>query len=214
VIPPGQKLIFPWCSKLPRFVASLPVRHLAKLLYLQLVTQSHTKSFRYVGGCLVRCPRSKKSGVLAGEDGVLTGGRLCSTGGVTGLLVTGVSALISSDGAPHREGGFALPDPSQVPEVVALGLALWAVGALPLTEVAFPPSPSPLSTTRPPHILARGAAAHALLSASWAPTTWRGASPVASGLVQYGFKRASFLIDTCPEHSSLYVWLGITSTTA
>jgi len=41
-----------------------------------------------------------------------------------------------------------------------------------------------------------------------------GAALVASRLAQYGFKRASFWIDTCPERFSLYVWLGITSTTA
>jgi len=113
------------------------------------------KSFKYAGGCLVRCPRFKETGVLAGGDGV----------------VTGVFSLISTDGAPPRGGGFALPDPSQVPEVVVLGLALEAVNALPLTEVAFPPSPRHLPAARPPHILARAAAAHVLLSASWAPTT-------------------------------------------
>jgi len=107
VIPPGQKLIFSWCSQLEHFVASFPVRHLVGLSYLPLVTQSHTKSFRYAGGYLVRCPRSKEGGVRAGGGGVVTGGGgvltsglLRSTGGVTGLLVTGVSSLISPDGAP------------------------------------------------------------------------------------------------------------------
>jgi len=66
-------------------------------------------------------------------------------------------------------GGFTLPDPSQVPEVMALGLVLEAVGTLMLTEVAFPPSPSPPPAARPPHTLPRVTAAHTLLSASWAP---------------------------------------------
>jgi len=117
------------------------------------------KSFKYAGGCLVRCPRSRESGVLAGGsgvvtngDGALTGGLLCSTGGVSGLLVTVVSSPRSPDlreevqNPPRGEGGFALPGPTQVPEVVALDLALGVVGALPLTEVAFPASPSLLPT--------------------------------------------------------------------
>jgi len=60
------------------------------------------KFFRYAEGCLVHCLRTK-------EGGVLTGGLLSSTGGVTGLLVTGVSSscssLISPDGAPPWGGG-------------------------------------------------------------------------------------------------------------
>jgi len=68
-------------------------------------------------------------------------------GGVTRLLVTGVSSfrssLISPDRAPPPEG-FALPDLSQVPEMMTLGLALEAVGALPAMGVAFPSSSSPL----------------------------------------------------------------------
>jgi len=91
----------------PTFCCQSPVRHLVRLSYLPLSTQSHTKSFRYAGGCLVRCPHSKEGGVIAGGDGVvtgggsvLTGGLLRSTGGFTGLLATGVSSLISPDGAP------------------------------------------------------------------------------------------------------------------
>jgi len=96
------------------------------------------KSFRYAGGCLVRCPRSRGGGALTGRlssgGGALTGGLLSSTGGVTGLLLTtGVSSscsfLNSLDGAPPR-GGFALPESKQVPEVVALDLALGAMSAL------------------------------------------------------------------------------------
>jgi len=105
------------------------------------------KSFRYAGGCLVCCPRFR-------ESGVLTGGLLSSTGGVTGLLVTGVSlfcsSLISLDGAPSS-GGFALPDPFQVPGVMALGLALEMADALLLMEVVFHLLPSPLPAAPPLH---------------------------------------------------------------
>jgi len=95
VIPPRQKLILLWCSELPRFFASLPVRHLIGLLYLPLMAQSHTKSFRYSGGCLVHCP----GGVVTAGGGILTSGLLCLTGGVSSLLVTVDSSPISPDGA-------------------------------------------------------------------------------------------------------------------
>jgi len=166
------------------------------------------KSFKYAGGCLVRCPRSK-------EGGVLTGGLSSSTGGVTGLSVTGISSLccslVSLDGAPPGGEGFALPDPVWVPEVMASDLALETADALPLMEVVSHLLPSLLPAARPLHTLVRVAAAHVLLSASGAPTT--GVSPTASGPAHYGFKRALFWIDTCPECSILYVWLSITSTT-
>jgi len=130
------------------------------------------QSFRYAGGCRVRCPHSKKGGVL-------TGGLLSSTGGVTGLLVTGVSSfrsfLISPDGDPPP-GGFALADLSQVLEVVAPGLAMETVDALLLMEVVFHLLPSALPAARPLHTLAHVAVAHVLLSASWAPTTGGGFS--------------------------------------
>jgi len=87
-------------------------------------------------------------------------------------------------------GGFALPDPFQVPEVMALGLALETADALLLVEAVFHLLPSPLLAARPLHILARVAAAHTLLSASWAPTTGGGASLTASGLAQ-----ASLILD-------------------
>jgi len=108
--------------------------------------QSHTKSVRYTGVCLVRCP----GGVVTGGDGVLTSGLLCLMGDVCGLLVTVASSPRSPDGAPPR-GVFALQDTQPVPEVVALGLALEAVDALPRMEAAFPASPSFLPTARPPH---------------------------------------------------------------
>jgi len=100
--------------------------------FLLVSTQSHTKSFRYAGGCLVHCPRSKESGVLTGGGGVLTSRLLRSTGGVTGLLVTGVSSfrssLISPDGAP--------PPPSPCSRYDYL--ILWPV-LLPSTHCCLPP---------------------------------------------------------------------------
>jgi len=125
------------------------------------------KSFKYAGGCLVRCPHSR-------EGGVLTGGLANSTGGVIGLLVTGISSLCSSlispDGAPPR-GVFALSDPARVPEVMASDLALETADALLLIEVVSHPLPNLLLAARPLHTLVCVAAAHASLSASGAPTT-------------------------------------------
>jgi len=168
------------------------------------------KSFRYAGRCLVRCPRSR-------EGGVLNGGLLSSTGGVTGLLVTGVSSLcfslISPDRA-HPPGGFYTSGP--VPGSGSDGVRS-GVGDGGRTSV----NGSSLSS------LAKSSARGTTTQYS-GPRRCRprvvvclqgsndrgGASPTASGLAQYGFKRASFWINTCPERSSLYVWLGITSTTA
>jgi len=86
-------------------------------------------------------------------------------------------------------GGFALPN--VIPGVLVVDLAseveeldLEAVGVLPLPEVAFLALSSLLSAARPPHILVRAAAAHALLSASWALTTRGGGSPATLGLAQ------------------------------
>jgi len=96
------------------------------------------KSFKYAGDCLVCCPRSR-------EGGILTGGLSRTTGGVTGLSVTGISSLCSSlispGGAPPR-GDFALPDPAQVPKVMAADLVLETVDALLLMEAVSHPLPS------------------------------------------------------------------------
>jgi len=88
---------------------------------------------------------------------------------------------------PLPRGCFARPDSCLVPDVVVAvlalevdGLDLGAVGALSLVEVAFLALPSLLSAARPLHIRVHVAAACALSSASWAPTTG-GASP---GLAQ------------------------------
>jgi len=72
---------------------------------------------------------------------------------------------------PFPWGGFALPDPSQVPEVMGLGLALEMADALLLMEAVFHLLPSPLPAARPLHTLARTTATHALWSASGALTT-------------------------------------------
>jgi len=101
------------------------------------MARSRIKSFRYAEGCLVYCP----GGIVTVGGGVLTRGLLCLTGGVSSLFVTVVSSLVSLYGAPPTRG-FALPEPDTDPEVVAAGLALGAVGALPRTEVAFLASPS------------------------------------------------------------------------
>jgi len=97
--------------------------------------------------------------------------------------------FIISGRSPSR-GGFALLDPYLVPEVLVVeltleveGLALEAVGALPLTEVAFLALPSFMSAARPLHILVHVAAARVLLFPSWALTTG-GGPPAAPGLAQ------------------------------
>jgi len=121
--------------------------------------------------------------VVVGEDGVagegggvLTGGLLHSTGGISCLPSTVVSSslLFSPDGA-SPVGGFALPEVYSVPEVVVValeldGLALGAVGAPPFVEAAFLTAPSLLSATRPIRNWVCDATARALLSASWALT--------------------------------------------
>jgi len=145
------------------------------------------------GGCLLRCPLSRGGSALTGGLPSFTGDVFC--------LISAVSSLVSSDEAPPP-WGFALPDPARVLEVVASGLALEAADALSLLEVVAHLSPSLRPVARPLHTLVRGAAVPASLFASWAPTTG-GASPTASRLAQYGFRRASFCTDTCPERSIL-----------
>jgi len=101
VIPPRQKLIFPWCSQLPRFFASFSVRRFPELLYLPLMAQSRTKSFRYAGVCLVHCPGR----VVTVGGGALTRGLLLLTGGTSSLFVMVVVSLVSPYEAPPA-GGF------------------------------------------------------------------------------------------------------------
>jgi len=55
--------------------------------------RSHTKSFKYAGGRLVRWPRSRGGDVLAGEDGVATGGG--------GILTAGPLGSTSSASCPR-----------------------------------------------------------------------------------------------------------------
>jgi len=64
------------------------------------MAQSHTKSFRYAGGCLVYCP----GGIVTVVGGVLTGGRLRLTSSTSSLFVTVVVSLVSPYGAPPAEG--------------------------------------------------------------------------------------------------------------
>jgi len=185
-----------------------------------------TKSFEYAEGRLVRCPPCRGGDVPAGEEGVategggvLTGGLLGSTCGVsrpplavisspsllpsdrvpkgdgsgvfTGALLgsTGgascllwvVSFSLSPNETPSAGGGFAFPSPYLDSEVLVAGLALEveglaleAVGALPLMEAAFLVLAKFLSAARPLHILVHVAAARTLLSVSWALTTGGG----------------------------------------
>jgi len=106
------------------------------------------KSFKYAGGCLVRCPHFR-------EGGVLTGGLSSSTGGVTGLLVTGSSPICSSLIFPGWSsspgGGFALPDPARDPEVMVSDLALETADTLLLVEVVFRFLPNLPLAAQPPH---------------------------------------------------------------
>jgi len=102
---------------------------------------------------------------------------------------------------PLPRGVFALPSPYLDLEVsvagLALeveGLALGAVGALPLAEVAFFALPSPLSAALPLHTLGHIAAARALLSASWAPTTEGGGLSSCSWASPIGFQ-ANLVLD-------------------
>jgi len=156
--------------------------------------------------------------ILCREGGVLTGGLLSSTGGVTSLLVTGISSLCSSlispDGAPSPGGGVCTSGSVLIsgsggvrPGVGDGGRTFINRGGL--SSLA---KSSARSTTtsysgpcrRHPRIVVclRGS------------NNGGGASPTASVLAQYDFKRPSFWIDTCPERSILHVCLGITSTTA
>jgi len=49
------KSVFTWDSQLPQSTDGLSVQHPAALTYLPLLMQSHIKSFKYAGDCLVRC---------------------------------------------------------------------------------------------------------------------------------------------------------------
>jgi len=194
--------------------------------------RSHTKSFKYAGGCLVRFPRSRGGDVLAGEDGVategggvLTSGLLCSTSGAScpPLVVISSPSSLPPDGAHEGDGGGVLTggllcstSGASCPSLVVMssfsslspdrallaggfctsgsvfglevlvagltleaeGLALEAVGALPLMEVAFLALPSLLSTARLLHILVHVTAARALFFASWGLSCRTGASPI------------------------------------
>jgi len=99
------------------------------------------KSFKYAGGCLVCCPRSRRGGVLSGR-------LLSFTGGVAGLLVYFFALLFSgfSGWGPLLRGGFVLPDPARVPEVMASDPALEMVDVLLQMEAVSHFLPSLLPT--------------------------------------------------------------------
>jgi len=113
-------------------------------------------------------------------SGVFTGALLGSTGGASCLLWV-VSFSLSPNETPSAGGGFAFPSPYLDSEVLVAGLALEveglaleAVGALPLMEAAFLVLAKFLSAARPLHILVHVAAARTLLYVSWALTTGGG----------------------------------------
>jgi len=97
--------------------------------------QSHTKSFKYGGGFLVRCPRSRGGDTLAG---LFVG---ASNGVSTSPLV--VISSCSPD-EPLPPWGFALPEPVRFPEVVESDLAvadtLLLAKAVALLSPSFPPA--------------------------------------------------------------------------
>jgi len=120
------------------------------------------KTCKYTGGYLIRCPRSR-------ESGVLTGGRSSSTGGTFSPLVTS-SSPISLDGASPSMGVFpygpSLGSGSRgVRHGAGSGGPISAGRSSRLSLPGLPP------VAQPPYTRVHAAVAHALLSASRALAT-------------------------------------------